>query len=167
MVWSTHSSQGVTEMMGTFRKKKTKGRQQDEMVTNPEYNGRPNEDRRSIDAHADWERSQSGPTVRHFLASHHTSMPASALQRHLEACREKTRERMARLRATRTEEQREKHREAQRQYRDKYREQIAHRARTAARKRNSELGKDTKLRPAAQQYWSDPEQASEDEDYND
>ncbi|KAJ7873991.1 hypothetical protein B0H13DRAFT_1894758 [Mycena leptocephala] len=51
--------------------------------------------------------------------------------------------------------------------RSSYREQIAHRAHTVARQRNMRAGKDTKLRPAVRQYWSDPEQASEEEDDTD
>ncbi|KAJ7888019.1 hypothetical protein B0H13DRAFT_2342113 [Mycena leptocephala] len=84
---------------------------------------------------------------------------------HVDICREKGRQRMARLRANQTDAQRQNHREAQRRYRERYREQIAHRARTAARQRNAQAGKETKLRPATRQYWSDPEQAlSEEED---
>jgi hypothetical protein len=91
---------------------------------------------------------------------------------------------MARLRAAPTEEQRARHREAQRRYRERFgshnalgwrfdlryrcRESIAHRARQALVKKNSERGKETKLRPKARQYWSDLElESSESEDEED
>ncbi|KAJ7264973.1 hypothetical protein B0H12DRAFT_1230606 [Mycena haematopus] len=81
--------------------------------------------------------------------------------------RRKARERMARLRANPTEEQRQRHREAQKRYRENCRESIAHRARRAALKKNTEMGKDTKLRPKARQYWSDPDLATSDEEEED
>ncbi|KAJ6593078.1 hypothetical protein B0H19DRAFT_1055728 [Mycena capillaripes] len=117
-------------------------------------------------------------------------MPASALQRcgddeerclcrlatyckyrvtHLEACRNKGRQQMARLRVSLTDAQREKHCAAQKRYREKYaprhtyREQIAHRARRAAVERNAKAGRELKLQPKARQYWSDPEQVSDEE----
>ncbi|KAJ7182648.1 hypothetical protein C8R43DRAFT_1116287 [Mycena crocata] len=74
------------------------------------------------------------------------------------------RERMARRRAGQTDVEKEKHREAQARYRERFREQIAHRARCAAEKKNTGKGKETKRRPKARQYWSDPEQASESEE---
>ncbi|KAJ6455535.1 hypothetical protein C8R47DRAFT_1082757, partial [Mycena vitilis] len=84
--------------------------------------------------------------------------------RHLEAARAQARERMARLRAVQTEEQRQKHRDAQKRYRERFGEQIAHRARRAAGQKNLEAGKETKRRPKARQYWSDPELASASEE---
>ncbi|KAJ7920725.1 hypothetical protein B0H13DRAFT_2319005 [Mycena leptocephala] len=117
-------------------------------------------------------------------------MPASALQRcgddeerklrrlatyrkyrrtHLEDRREKTRLRMADLRARENdaekEARRERHREAQRKYRE--REQIAHRARRAAVKRNAALGRETHLRPKARQYFSDPDLMTDEEEEED
>ncbi|KAJ6516890.1 hypothetical protein C8R47DRAFT_1206100 [Mycena vitilis] len=83
---------------------------------------------------------------------------------HLEAARAQARERMARLRAVQTEEQRQKHRDAQKRYRERFGEQIAHRARRAAGQKNLEAGKETKRRPKARQYWSDPELASASEE---
>lgn len=90
---------------------------------------------------------------------------------------------MAKLRSVQTENQRERHREAQRRYRERYarpitlrgslimenrfREQIAHRARRANTKKNAEEGKTTVPRPKARQYWSDPEQDSEEEEEQD
>ncbi|KAJ7665760.1 hypothetical protein B0H17DRAFT_1336398 [Mycena rosella] len=74
--------------------------------------------------------------------------------------RKKGREHMRKHRALPTEEQREKQREAQRRYTERFREQIAHQARRAAAKKNTEAGKETKPRPKARQYWSDPELTS-------
>ncbi|KAF8133491.1 hypothetical protein K438DRAFT_1998157 [Mycena galopus ATCC 62051] len=87
---------------------------------------------------------------------------------HLADRREKTRRAMADLRARETpverEARRQKNREAQKKYCDKYREQIAHRARRAAVARNAAAGKETKLRPKARHYWSDPELLTDDEE---
>ncbi|KAJ7021708.1 hypothetical protein C8F04DRAFT_1195179 [Mycena alexandri] len=94
-------------------------------------------------------------------------MPPSAQNSNLEERRRKGRERMAKLRAVQTDAQRERHREAQRQYRERYREQVAHRARRAAVKKNLAAGKETKLRPKARQYWSDPNLASSEEEDED
>ncbi|KAJ7773601.1 hypothetical protein DFH07DRAFT_952648 [Mycena maculata] len=87
---------------------------------------------------------------------------------HRDKCRAKGRERMARLRASQTEEQRQRHQEAQARYRERFREQIAHRARRAAVKKNAAAGKKTTLRPKARQYWSDNDlDTSEDEEEDD
>ncbi|KAJ7765186.1 hypothetical protein B0H16DRAFT_1454366 [Mycena metata] len=86
---------------------------------------------------------------------------------HLEERRRKGRERMARLRANQTDAQQERNREAQRRYRERYREQIAHRARRASVRKNAAAGEDTKLRPKARQYWSDPELASSESEEED
>ncbi|KAJ7354691.1 hypothetical protein DFH08DRAFT_804561 [Mycena albidolilacea] len=107
-------------------------------------------------------------------------MPASALQKcgddeerhlrrlatyrkHIDNHCQKGRERMAKLRSVQTEAQQEKHREAQRCYRERFREQIAHCVHCTNTKRNAE-GKATVPRPKARQYWSDPEQYSEEEE---
>ncbi|KAJ7248188.1 hypothetical protein B0H12DRAFT_1072780 [Mycena haematopus] len=87
--------------------------------------------------------------------------------RHREQCRAKGRERMARLRAKKTEEQRVRHREAQARYRERFREEIAHRARRANVKKNAAVGKETKLRPKARQYWSADELDSGSEESGD
>ncbi|KAJ6449251.1 hypothetical protein C8R47DRAFT_1230727 [Mycena vitilis] len=87
---------------------------------------------------------------------------------HLVDRREKTRARMADLRAREDKAQRqqrlERHREAQKKYRERWAEQIAHRARRAAARRNAALGKKTKPRPKSRQYYSDPELLTEEED---
>ncbi|KAJ7029963.1 hypothetical protein C8F04DRAFT_1264316 [Mycena alexandri] len=85
-------------------------------------------------------------------------------RQNLEERRAKGREQMACLRAAQNNEAKERHREAQRRYRERYREQIAHRARRATVQRNAEAGKETKLRPKARQYWSDPDLATDEED---
>ncbi|KAJ7920720.1 hypothetical protein B0H13DRAFT_1867224 [Mycena leptocephala] len=138
-----------------------------------------------------WHRRPPDLAVTATSSDHSFTMPSSALQkcgddeeRHLrrlatyrkyrrnlrsniEKCREKSRQRMARLRATQTEAQREKHRDSQRKYRERYAEQIAHRARRAAAKKNAEEGKETIRRPKARHYYSDPDQASDEEDEED
>ncbi|KAF8208326.1 hypothetical protein K438DRAFT_1961819 [Mycena galopus ATCC 62051] len=93
--------------------------------------------------------------------------PVLTLPSHAEERRQKNRERMACLRATATEQQRENHQQAQGRYRERFRESIAHWARRAAVKKNAAQGKETKLRPKARQYWSDPELASSDEEEED
>ncbi|KAJ7062411.1 hypothetical protein B0H15DRAFT_807904 [Mycena belliarum] len=85
------------------------------------------------------------------------------LHNNLEVTRKKGRERMARLRAQKTEAQRVKHCEAQR----RFAEQIAHKARRAAVQKNAAAGKETKLRPKARQYWSDPDLATDSEEEED
>ncbi|KAJ7315235.1 hypothetical protein DFH08DRAFT_972259 [Mycena albidolilacea] len=74
--------------------------------------------------------------------------------RNREKCRQKGRERMARLRAKRTEEQRARNRDIQAQYRERYREHIAHRARRKSAQENAVDGRVTKPRPKARHYWS-------------
>jgi hypothetical protein len=49
----------------------------------------------------------------------------------------------------------------------RYREQIAHRARRVAVQKNAAAGKETKLRPKARQYFSDPELMSSNEEEED
>ncbi|KAJ7715051.1 hypothetical protein B0H16DRAFT_1701867 [Mycena metata] len=97
------------------------------------------------------------------LATYHRYRRAN-----LDDRREKGRLRMAALRARESSAQREErlnhHREAQKKYRERFREQIAHRARRAAVKKNESVGKATKLRPKARQYWSDPELITDDEE---
>ncbi|KAJ7475544.1 hypothetical protein B0H11DRAFT_1917721 [Mycena galericulata] len=89
---------------------------------------------------------------------------------HLEQCRAKGRERMARLRATRTEEQRIKNCEAQARYRERFREEIAHRARRTAQKKKLAVGKETKPRPKARHYYSadelDSDESGEEDDWS-
>ncbi|KAJ7088017.1 hypothetical protein B0H15DRAFT_949832 [Mycena belliarum] len=89
----------------------------------------------------------------------------------LETRREKNRVRMAALRSGESEVQREarlaRHREAQRKYRESSAEQINHRARRATVKKNAAAGRETKLRPKARQYWSDPDLATDEEEDED
>ncbi|KAK6974084.1 hypothetical protein R3P38DRAFT_3239946 [Favolaschia claudopus] len=83
---------------------------------------------------------------------------------HQEKCRASGRERMARLRARQSEEQRARHRETQRRYRERCAESINHRARRALVRKNAAAGKQTKARPKARQYYSDPDLITDEEE---